>query len=85
MERAEFVIRLSADEALGLSDWLDRVQMTDLSRIVDDPAVWEPLHRIAGTLDKKLPWIFAPHYAERLAVARARLTPDGLEEPADGR
>jgi hypothetical protein len=83
MEKDEFVIKLSADEALVLSDWLQRVQMTDLSRIIDDPAVWGPLHRIAGTLDKTLPWIFAPDYAERLAAARARLTPDDLDEPAD--
>lgn len=83
MEKNEFVIKLSADEALVLSDWLQRVQMTDLSRIIDDPAVWGPLHRIAGTLDKTLPWIFAPDYAERLTAARARLTPDDLDEPAD--
>lgn len=83
MEKDELVIKLSADEALVLSDWLQRVQMTDLSRIIDDPAVWGPLHRIAGTLDKTLPWIFAPDYAERLAAARARLTPDDLEEPTD--
>jgi hypothetical protein len=83
MEKDEFVIKLSADEALVLSDWLYRVQMTDLSRIVDDPAVWSPLHKIASTFDTTLPWIFAPDYAERLAAARARLTPDDLEEPTD--
>ncbi|NDU71731.1 hypothetical protein GWI34_03690 [Actinomadura sp. DSM 109109] len=47
------------------------------------PAVWGPLHRIVGTLDKTLPWIFAPDHAERLAAARARLIPDDLDEPAD--
>ncbi|NKZ03271.1 hypothetical protein [Actinomadura latina] len=83
MEQDEFVIKLTADEALVLSDWLEPVQMTDLSRIVDDPAVWAPLHRIAGTLDNALPWIFAPDYAERLAAARRRLLPDDLEESAD--
>ncbi|MEU8344793.1 hypothetical protein AB0C74_24090 [Spirillospora sp. NPDC048832] len=85
MERDEFVTRLSADQALVLSDWLQRVQMTDLSRIVDDPAVWSPFHKIAGTLDKTLPWIFAPDYAERLAAARDRLLPNDLEELADER
>ncbi|WP_024934278.1 hypothetical protein [Actinomadura welshii] len=84
MERDEFVIKLSADEALVLSDWLERVQMTDLGRIVDDPAVSSPLHKIAGTLDKTLPWIFATGYTERLAAAGARLTPENHEESAEG-
>lgn len=82
MARDEFIIKLTADEALVLSDWLERVQMTDLSHVVDDPAVWG--HKIAGTLDKELPWIFAPDYADRLAAARARLTPDDMEEAAEG-
>ncbi|GAB2950834.1 hypothetical protein GCM10027028_61380 [Streptomyces sundarbansensis] len=34
-----------------------------------------PLHRIAGTLDKSLPEIFAADYAERLEAARGRLRP----------
>lgn len=73
-----------------LSDWLEFVQMTDLSRIVDDPAVWSPLHRIAGTLHRALPWIFTPDYAERLAAARApslpttrRSRPTGSEHETD--
>lgn len=49
--------------------------MTDLSRLVGDAAVWAPLHRIAGTLDKSLPGIFAADYAERLEAARSRLCP----------
>ncbi|REE61788.1 hypothetical protein BX257_4375 [Streptomyces sp. 3212.3] len=71
----EIIIKLTPDEALVLSDWLERVQMTDLSRLVDDAAVWAPLHRIAGTLDKSLPGIFAADYAERLEAARRRLGP----------
>ncbi|QNS03080.1 hypothetical protein [Streptomyces xanthii] len=70
-------IRLTADEALVLSHWLEKLQMTDLSRVVDDPAVWAPVHRIAGTLDKTLPALFAPDYAQRLEDARARLRPEG--------
>lgn len=38
--------------------WLEKLQMTDLSRVVNDPAVWAPIHRIAGTLDKTLPELF---------------------------
>lgn len=83
MEVEKYVIQLSADEALVLSDWLERVQMTDLSHLVDDPAVWAPLRRIAGTLDKALPAIFAPDYAERLSAARQRLIPDSMDESAD--
>ncbi|MFF5343097.1 hypothetical protein ACFY4H_20670 [Streptomyces althioticus] len=75
MENPEIVIKLTPDEALVLSDWLERVQMTDLSCLVDDATVWAPLHRIAGILDKSLPGIFAADYAERLEAARSRLRP----------
>ena len=71
--------------ALVLSGWLHRVRMTNLSRLVDDPAVWSPLHTIAGTLDKTLPWRFAPDYADRLAGARTRLAPgESADDPAEG-
>ncbi|MGW1781710.1 hypothetical protein ACWCQQ_21560 [Streptomyces sp. NPDC002143] len=75
MENAEIIIKLTPDEALVLSDWLERVQMTDLSRLVDDEAVWAPIHKLAGTLDKSLPGIFAADYGERLSAARRRLRP----------
>ncbi|MBK3580985.1 hypothetical protein JHN63_45895 [Streptomyces sp. MBT65] len=73
MDNTEITIKLTSDEALVLSDWLERVQMTDLSRLVDDPAAWAPIHKIAGTLDKALSGIFAADYAERLDAARHRL------------
>ncbi|MET8982801.1 hypothetical protein ABZX85_45215 [Streptomyces sp. NPDC004539] len=60
-----------------MSHWLEKFQMTDLSCVVDDPAVWVPIHRIAGTLDKALPELFAPDYEQRLAAARQRLRPEG--------
>ncbi|MFC9331545.1 hypothetical protein [Kitasatospora sp. NPDC057015] len=72
----DLTIRLNGDEALVLSHWLERLQMTDLSRMVDDPAVWAPIHRIAGTLDKALGELFAPDYDRRLAAARQRLLPE---------
>lgn len=76
MQEDKIVIRLTRDEALVLSEWLERLQMTDLGRVVDDSAVWAPLHRIAGTLDRALPDLFAADYAERLDAARRRLCPD---------
>nr|WP_308369894.1 hypothetical protein [Streptomyces sp. McG3] len=60
MGGSQVTIELTADEALVLSHWLEELQMTDLSRVVDDPAVWAPIHRIAGTLDKALPELFGP-------------------------
>ncbi|MFJ3236002.1 hypothetical protein [Streptomyces sp. NPDC086787] len=83
MENPEIIIKLTPDEALVLSDWLEQVQMTDLSRLVDDAAVWAPLHRIAGTLDKSLPEIFAADYSERLEAARSRLRPDLDDSASD--
>ncbi|MFJ4094158.1 hypothetical protein ACIPYS_21470 [Kitasatospora sp. NPDC089913] len=73
MGDSQVTIKLTSDEALVLSDWLEKLQMTDLSRVVDDPAVWAPIHRIAGTLDKSLPGLFAPDYDQRLEAARRRL------------
>ncbi|XIE79497.1 hypothetical protein AB6O49_18750 [Streptomyces sp. SBR177] len=83
MENPEIIIKLTPDEALVLSDWLEQVQMTDLSPLVDDAAVWAPLHRIAGTLDKTLPGIFAADYAERLEAARRRLRPAHDDDTSD--
>ncbi|MFI5727694.1 hypothetical protein [Streptomyces cyaneofuscatus] len=83
MENPEIVIKLTPDEALVLSDWLEKVQMTDLSRLVDDEAVWAPLHRLAGTLDKSLPGIFAADYDERLDAARRRLRPASDDASSD--
>ncbi|MFC9462164.1 hypothetical protein [Streptomyces sp. NPDC056983] len=76
MSDGQVTIKLTSDEALVLSHWLEKLQMTDLSRIVDDPAVWAPIHRIAGTLDKGLPELFAPDYDQRLEAARHRLRPE---------
>ncbi|MGW4897485.1 hypothetical protein ACWEQL_35330 [Kitasatospora sp. NPDC004240] len=76
MDESRITIQLTGDEALVLSHWLERLQTTDLSRVVDDPAVWAPIHRIAGTLDRALPGLFAPDYDERLAAARERLRPE---------
>ncbi|WP_405690139.1 hypothetical protein [Streptomyces sp. NBC_01185] len=73
---SQVTIELTADEALVLSHRLEKLQMTDLSRVVDDPAVWAPIHRIAGTLDKALPEQFARDDDGRLEAARRRLRPE---------
>ena len=76
MKDGQVTIKLSSDEALVLSHWLEKLQMTDPRRVVDDPAVWAPIHRIAGTLDKALPELFAADYDQRLEAARQRLRPE---------
>ncbi|MER5966234.1 hypothetical protein [Streptomyces sp. NPDC002057] len=76
MGDSQVTIKLTSDEALVLSDWLEKLQMTDLSRLVDDPAVWVPIHRIAGTLDRSVARLFAPDYDQRLEAARRRLRPE---------
>ncbi|MFB9521437.1 hypothetical protein [Streptomyces cremeus] len=77
MSDSQVMIKLTRDEALVLSHWLEQLRTADPGRVVDDPAVWAPLHRIAGTLDKALPELFAPDYDHRLETARQRLRPDG--------
>ncbi|WP_412540989.1 hypothetical protein R8Z50_35350 [Longispora sp. K20-0274] len=70
----DVIIRLSYDQALVLSDWLDRVVGTkQFDQVVDDRAAWSAVHQIMGTLDKSLVAIFAPDYGDRLDAARARL------------
>jgi hypothetical protein len=71
----EHTIRLTSDEALVLSDWLDQVMGTRaFDEIVNqDRAVWAPLYRISGTLETTSREVFALDYAARLAAARERL------------
>ncbi|MFE5944861.1 hypothetical protein [Streptomyces sp. NPDC056480] len=77
MSDSQVTIKLTSDEALVLSHWLEKLQMTDLSRVVDDQAVWAPIHRIAGTLDKALPVLFASNYHQQLEAASQRLRSEG--------
>lgn len=76
-----FTIKLTSDQALVFSDWLDRVIGTpEFDQFVnEDRAVWSPLHAISGTLETSLPEIFAPDYSARLDAARERLL-DSLGE-----
>jgi hypothetical protein len=73
----EVIVRLSRDQALVLSRWLHEKMFEGdgrrLQLVIEDPTVWSPLYRIAGTLDTRLPEVFAADYAERLDAARARL------------
>ena len=67
-------ITLTGDEALVLSDWLDRVMHTkEFARTVDDRAVWSALLRISGTLETSLPVVFDADYTDRLREAQERL------------
>ncbi|MFC8094840.1 hypothetical protein [Streptomyces sp. NPDC057301] len=68
---------------MSLSDWLEPLQMPDLSNTVDDAAAWAPIHRLAGQLDKTLPALFLSDYDERLEEARRRLRPIDDDSPDD--
>lgn len=76
MSDTQVTIKLTSDAALVLSHWLEKLQMTDLNRVVDDPAVWALIHRIAGTLKKTPPGLIAPDCDQRLEAARQRLRPE---------
>ncbi|MGN9807298.1 hypothetical protein [Micromonospora sp. L32] len=83
MPEDRFAIELSHDQALVLSDWLDRVIGTEgFDRLVDDPAVWSALYSISGPLETSLPELFMPDYKARLEAARERL--QGSERPMTG-
>lgn len=71
----ELQIRLSRDQAIVLSAWLDR-QMARPSfaeNAIDDRAVWSPLLRISGTLEQALVEIFRDDYNQVLDSSRGRL------------
>jgi len=71
----ELQIRLSRDQAIVLSAWLDR-QMTKPSfaeNAIDDRAVWSPLLRISGILEQVLVEIFRGDYNQVLDSSRGRL------------
>ncbi|WP_064741755.1 hypothetical protein [Hamadaea tsunoensis] len=74
------MIRLTKNQALVLSLWLERVEGNEVfKRLVDDRAVWSALLRIEGTLDKSLAEPFHPDYVALLEAARDQL----LEELGD--
>ncbi len=68
-------VTFSQEQALVLSDWLDRMLGTQrFDALVDeDPAVWSPVYKLAGTLETTLPEIFAGDYGDRLNQARREL------------
>jgi hypothetical protein len=70
-EQPTVELRLTADEALVMSDWIHRLQ--DQAVPLADEAVWVPLYRIGGTLETMLPEMFSPDYHERVQSARLRL------------
>ncbi|MFG2400313.1 hypothetical protein [Streptomyces lydicus] len=74
MEGFAMQIELTGDQALVLSDWLNRVMhKEDFSNVVDDRAVWSALFRISGNLETGLPQIFDSAYSDQLEAARKRL------------
>ncbi|MES9603218.1 hypothetical protein [Actinomadura sp. NPDC000929] len=75
MSEDGFTIRLTSDQALVLSDWLDRMETNDEfdALVNEDRAVWSPILTISGTLATSLGEIFLPDYTARLDAARERL------------
>ena len=71
----DFTIKLTRDQALVLSDWLDRMIGTaEFDGLVDqDRAVWSPIYKVSGTLETSLVEVFMPDYGARLDAARERL------------
>jgi hypothetical protein len=70
----DIAIHLSRDQAIVLSDWLDRqMKKSSFASVVDDRAVWSSLLRISGSLEEKLPEIFNEDYGRLLESSRERL------------
>lgn len=75
MSKGELVqVSLTRDQAIVLSDWLNRVMhQKSFTQVVDDRAVWSPLLKISGSLEASLSEVFDPKYHERHSGARERL------------
>ena len=75
MSKGELVqVSLTRDQAIVLSDWLNRVMhQKSFTQVVDDRAVWSPLLRISGSLEASLSEVFDPKYHEIHSGARERL------------
>ena len=60
MTENDFTIKLTRDQALVLSDWLDRMIGTaEFDGLVDqDRAVWSPIYKVSGTLETSLVEVF---------------------------
>ncbi|MEV0494150.1 hypothetical protein [Streptomyces atratus] len=56
----QVTIKLTNNEAWVLSHWLERLQMTDPSRVVEDPAVWAPIHRMPERWTRNCPSCSGP-------------------------
>jgi len=71
----DFTIKLTRDQALVLSDWLDRMIGTAEfdGLVAQDRAVWSPIYKVSGTLETSLAEVFMPNYGARLDAARERL------------
>ncbi len=84
----ELQIRLSRDQAIVLSAWLDRqlARPSFAEAVIDDRAVWSPLLRISGTLEQNLVEIFREDYDQLLESSRERLVAElgdfGAAQPA---
>ena len=73
-ERELVQVSFTRDQAIVLSDWLDRVMhQKAFAQVVDDRAVWSPLLKISGSLEASLSEVFDPKYHEKLSKARERL------------
>ena len=71
----DVTIKLTKDQAVVLSDWLDRMMGSPAfdNLVNQERAVWSPLYTMAGTLETTLTEIFSPDYLGRLHNARERL------------
>ena len=56
MTEDDFTIKLTRDQALVLSDWLDRMIGTAEfdGLVAQDRAVWSPIYKVSGTLETSL-------------------------------
>lgn len=69
-----YKVRLSPDVALVLSEWIERVEEADWAGVpFTHKGELAALSQLGGALDKTLPELFDPRYADLVEAARDRL------------
>ncbi len=72
---AEVLVRLTADEALVLFEWLHRMEAgPGFDGVVEDHAEKVALWNLSALLEREMVEPFRDDYAKRVAAARTRLT-----------
>ncbi|TMC51233.1 MAG: hypothetical protein E6J14_02000 [Chloroflexi bacterium] len=83
-QEGDIAVRLTHDEALVLSEWLDRLQNAGLRPLVEHGGEVVAIGALVGRLDELLAELFDPRYRDLVVAARSRLVEGYEPDPLEG-